>query len=284
MTNWTPCHEPKKTMPSVGVKLNREPKAVLDEWEDGINFAPIPQHKLVCMMSTQYQPNRSWNPASAPGPGPASGRIALDIALDIAIVNRKGFEVGHAFEPMIRFVHWEFTTYLYGLAQCSAPPPIPICPSRRRKWAIGHCRRRRLCQLEEDRWRRAKDEPVFKSTTPSAMNLEPIKTDSTTQIDTQANRRGSATQTNNLVLVIKTEHVTTLDEVIDESVAEIDELNSIKREINNLTEATHLSWLRNPSVVEFEEQLAHTQSVLDQLAKSDNLIHELSDGHVIIVA
>ena len=93
-------------------------------------------------------------------------------ALDIAIVNRKGFEVGHAFEPMIRFVHWEFTTYLYGLAQCSAPPPIPICPSRRRKWAIGHCRRRRLCQLEEDRWRRAKDEPVFKSTTPSAMNLE----------------------------------------------------------------------------------------------------------------
>ena len=82
---------------------------------------------------------------------------------------------------------------------------------------------------------------MFKSTTPSAMNLEPIKTDSTTQIDTQANRRGSATQTNNLVLVIKTEHVTTLDEVIDESVAEIDELNSIKREINNLTEATHLS-------------------------------------------
>ena len=41
--------------------------------------------------------------------------------------------------------------------------------------------------------------------------------------------------------VIKTEHVTTLDEDIDGSVAEIDELNSIKREINNLTEATHLS-------------------------------------------
>ena len=123
----------------------------------------------------------------------------------------------------------------------------------------------------------AEDEPVFESTTPSAMNLDPIKTDSTTQIDTQANRRGSATQTNNLVPVIKTEHVTTLEEDIDESEAEIDELNSIKREINNLTEATHLSRSRNPSVVESEEQLAHTQSVLDQLAESENLIHELSE-------
>ena len=67
-----------------------------------------------------------------------------------------------------------------------------------------------------------------------------------------------------------------MDEM-DENEAEIDELNSIKREINNLTEATHLSRSRNPSVVESEEQLAHTQSVLDQLAESENLIHELSE-------
>ena len=71
-----------------------------------------------------------------------------------------------------------------------------------------------------------------------------------------------------------------MDEDIEESVAESDELKSI----NNLTEATHLSRSRNPSVVETEEQLAHTQSVLDQLAESENLIHELSDGHVIVVA
>ena len=34
---------------------------------------------------------------------------------------------------------------------------------------------------------------------------------------------------------------------------------------------------RNPSVKESEEQLAHTQSVLDQLAESENLICELSE-------
>ena len=36
---------------------------------------------------------------------------------------------------------------------------------------------------------------------------------------------------------------------------ELDELKSIKREINNLTEATQLSRSRNPSVVESEGKL-----------------------------
>ena len=78
----------------------------------------------------------------------------------------------------------------------------------------------------------AEDEPVFESAKTS--NLEQInKTDSTTQMDSLANRRGSATQT---VPLIKTEHVLEEVDEIDTSNSEIDELNSIKREINNLTE------------------------------------------------
>ena len=41
---------------------------------------------------------------------------------------------------------------------------------------------------------------------------------------------------------------------------ELDELKSIKREINNLTEATQLSRSRNPSVVESEGKLFNNRT------------------------
>ena len=41
---------------------------------------------------------------------------------------------------------------------------------------------------------------------------------------------------------------------------ELDELKSIKREINNLTEATQLSRSRNPSVVESEGKLLNNRT------------------------
>ena len=58
---------------------------------------------------------------------------------------------------------------------------------------------------------------------------------------------------------------------------DFDSLKSIRQEIDSIQVAAATSRSRNPSVVESEEQLAQTQIVLDQLAESENLIHELSE-------
>ena len=58
---------------------------------------------------------------------------------------------------------------------------------------------------------------------------------------------------------------------------DFDSLKSIRQEIDSIQVAAASSRSRNPSVVESEEQLAQTQIVLDQLAESENLIHELSE-------
>ena len=56
-------------------------------------------------------------------------------------------------------------------------------------------------------------------------------------------------------LDIHLEDVDLSSEMEDLVEPELDELKSIKREINNLTEATQLSRSRNPSVVESEGKL-----------------------------
>ena len=61
-------------------------------------------------------------------------------------------------------------------------------------------------------------------------------------------------------LDIHLEDVDLSSEMEDLVEPELDELKSIKREINNLTEATQLSRSRNPSVVESEGKLLNNRT------------------------
>jgi len=61
-------------------------------------------------------------------------------------------------------------------------------------------------------------------------------------------------------LDIHLEDVDLSSEMEDLVEPELDELKSIKREINNLTEATQLSRSRNPSVVESEGTLLNNRT------------------------
>ena len=65
----------------------------------------------------------------------------------------------------------------------------------------------------------------------------------------------NASSIKNNISDIHLEDVDLSSEMEDLVEPELDELKSIKREINNLTEATQLSRSRNPSVVESEGKL-----------------------------